>query len=271
MPAPARPRPSPVLVGTAGWATPRQHAALFGAGASGLARYATRFDAVEINTSFYRPHQRKTYAHWAASVPARFRFAVKLPKAITHDAGLRGAGAALDRFAGEVDGLDDKLAVVLVQLPPSRAFEPRVAATFFAMLRRRFDCGLACEPRHASWFGATADALWEKHAIARVAADPARLPEAARAAGAGPWRYWRWHGSPVIYRSGYDDAALRALAASVRAQTPRGARAFVVFDNTTLGHAAGDAARFDALAAEPRRPTKMNMKTKKTRTTTRTR
>ena len=48
----------------------------------------------------------------------------------------------------------------------------------------------------------------------------------------------------MIYRSGYDDDALRALHDAVRAQTPRGARAFVVFDNTTLGHAAGDAARF---------------------------
>ena len=237
-------RDARVLVGCAGWATPRQHAALFADAPSGLARYATRFDAVEINSSFYRPHQRKTYAHWAASVPARFRFAVKLPRQITHEGGLRGSGPALDRFAAEVEGLGDKLALVLVQLPPSRVFEPRVASTFFAMLRRRFDGGLACEPRHASWFGEAADALWDRHDIARVAADPARLPEAAIAGGAGPWRYWRWHGSPVIYRSGYDDAALRALHDAVRAQTPRGARAFVVFDNTTLGHAAGDAARF---------------------------
>ena len=243
MTPPARPGPR-VYVGTAGWATPRQHAALFGPAPSGLARYATRFDAVEVNSSFYRPHRRKTWATWAAAVPARFRFSVKLPKAITHDAGLRGAGPALDRFAAEVDGLGAKLAIVLVQLPPSRAFDARVASTFFAMLRRRFDCGLACEPRHASWFGDAADALWERHAVARVAADPARVPEAAIAGGAGPWRYWRWHGSPVMYRSGYDDDALQVLRADVRARTPRGARAFVVFDNTTLGHAAGDAARF---------------------------
>ena len=235
------------LVGTAGWATPRQHAALFSAAPSGLARYARRFHAVEINSSFYRPHRRRTYEGWAAAVPARFRFAVKLPKAITHDAGLRGAGPALDRFAAEVAGLGEKLALVLVQLPPSRAFDARIASTFFAMLRRRFDCGLACEPRHASWFGAAADALWEKHAVARVAADPARVPEAAIAGGAGPWRYWRWHGSPVMYRSGYDDDALRTLRDAVRAQTPRGARAFVVFDNTTLGHAAGDAARLQEM------------------------
>ena len=146
MPVPAS-RPPRVLVATAGWATPRQHAALFDAAPSGLARYATRFDAVEINSSFYRPHQRKTYANWAAQVPARFRFAVKLPKAITHEAGLRGAGPALDRFAAEVEGLGEKLALVLVQLPPSRAFDARVASTFFSMLRRRFDGGLACAPR----------------------------------------------------------------------------------------------------------------------------
>lgn len=234
-------------VGCAGWATPRQHAALFAEATSGLARYATRFDAVEINSSFYRPHQHQTYVRWAAAVPARFRFAVKLPKAITHEGGLHGAAPALDRFAAEVDGLGSKLAVVLVQLPPSRAFDARIASTFFAMLRRRFDCGIACEPRHPSWFGAAADALWERHAVARVAADPARFPEAAIAGGAGPWRYWRWHGSPVIYRSGYDDAALAALSDVVRTATPRGAKAFVVFDNTTLGHAAGDAARFQTL------------------------
>lgn len=240
-------------VGTAGWATPRQHAGLFSAGVSALARYATRFDAVEINSSFYRPHQRKTYAHWAASVPARFRFAVKLPRQITHEGGLRGSGPALDRFAAEVEGLGDKLALVLVQLPPSRVFEPRVASTFFAMLRRRFEGGLACEPRHASWFGEDADALWNRHGIARVAADPARFPEAAIAGGAGPWRYWRWHGSPVIYRSGYDDDALDSLAADVRARTPAGAKAFVIFDNTTLGHAAGDAARFQERSANRRK------------------
>jgi uncharacterized protein YecE (DUF72 family) len=169
---------------------------------------------------------------------------VKLPKAITHEAGLRASGPALDRFAAEVDGLGGSCTSTTASLSPSRAFDARVAGTFFAMLRRRFACGLAVEPRHPSWFGEPADALWEKHAIARVAADPARFPEAAVAGGAGPWRYWRWHGSPVIYRSGYDGGALAALRADVQANTPRGARALVVFDNTTLGHAAGDAARF---------------------------
>ncbi len=67
-----------------------------------LARYATRFPIVEINSSFYRPHQQRTYERWAASVPTAFRFSVKVPKAISHEAGLRGCGPALDSFLDAV-------------------------------------------------------------------------------------------------------------------------------------------------------------------------
>src|ERR1041385_8233570 len=105
-------------IGCAGWSIPTAHARLFGDGGSMLARYATRFNAVEINSCFYRPHQRKTYQRWADSVPADFRFSVKIPKLISHELALRHSGAALDRFLGEVGGLSDKLAGVLLQMPP---------------------------------------------------------------------------------------------------------------------------------------------------------
>jgi hypothetical protein len=70
-----------VRVGCAGWSILSRHGGHFDAGASHLARYATRFDVVEINSSFYRPHAVETYARWAAAVPARFRFSVKMPNA----------------------------------------------------------------------------------------------------------------------------------------------------------------------------------------------
>ena len=165
--------PGRIRVGCAGWSIAAAHRALFGAGDSALARYATRFDLVEINSSFYRPHRRATYARWADAVPADFRFAVKVPRAITHDARLRATGPALGTFLEECGGLDRKLGCLLVQLPPSLAFDARAASTFFAMLRRRWDGRAACEPRHASWFAARADALLRRHRIARVAADPA--------------------------------------------------------------------------------------------------
>lgn len=227
-----------------------RHAHLFGPGDSHLARYATRFDVVEINSSFYRPHRPETYARWAAAVPARFRFSVKLPKAITHDARLRGSGDALSHFADEIAGLGRKLGGVLVQLPPSLAYDARIAETFFAMLRRRIAAPVACEPRHASWFEPRVDRLWQRHAIARVAADPARLPAAAVPGGDPRSTYWRWHGSPRMYYDAYSDAALAALAHDLRAQSGR--QHWCIFDNTAGGHAVADAARLQALLAGPR-------------------
>ena len=239
--------PGRIRIGCAGWSILSRHRALFGEDGSHLARYATRFDAVEINSSFYRPHAATTYARWAAQVPRDFRFSVKLPKAITHEAALRGCGPALTRFADEVAGLGRRLGGLLVQLPPSLVFDARVAGTFFAALRRRFTCEIACEPRHPSWFEPRVDALWARHGVARVAAAPARLPEAAQPGGAGRWAYFRWHGSPRMYYDGYDDARLGALAAAVRAATRGRRTAWILFDNTAAGHAIADAARLQAL------------------------
>jgi uncharacterized protein YecE (DUF72 family) len=235
-----------VRVGCAGWSIPSRDAASFGKGVSHLQRYATRFDVVEINSSFYRPHASGTYARWAAAVPTRFRFSAKLPKTITHDARLKHCGALLDRFAGEVGGLGDKLGGLLVQLPPSLVFEVRVAHTFFAMLRRRFAVAIACEPRHPSWFDPGVSTLWQRHAIARVAADPARLPEAARPAGEGEWTYWRLHGSPRMYYDDYDEARLRNFSADLGAT--KGRVAWCIFDNTAAGHAIPNALRLQQLA-----------------------
>ncbi len=240
-----------VRVGCAGWSIPSGHKALFGVGDSMLARYASRFDCVEINSSFHRPHQRKTYERWEESVPADFRFSVKLPKLVTHELRLLGVAKPLDAFCSQVVGLGKKLGGVLVQLPPSLALEPGSAARFFAMLRRRFPTqGIACEPRHASWFQPAADALWERHDITRVGADPPPVAGAERPAGSGRWRYWRLHGAPRMYYSDYGDGALAALAAQLR--QPREGRMrrgeyWVLFDNTAHGHATKDAVRLQSL------------------------
>ncbi len=139
-------------IGCAGWSIPSRYADLFGPGESMLARYATRFTVVEINSSFYRPHQRKTYERWAASVPAGFRFSVKLPRTVSHDSGLVGVGGLLDRFLDDVNGLGNKLGGLLLQLPPSLALDSRRVGSFFRALQRRTEAGVVCEPRHASWF-----------------------------------------------------------------------------------------------------------------------
>src|SRR5712671_2055336 len=88
--------PAPnVHLGTAGWNIRREHAHRFSNEGTHLARYASLFNAVEINSCFYRPHRFTTYERWAASVPQDFRFSVKLPKVITHEARLVDSAPAL--------------------------------------------------------------------------------------------------------------------------------------------------------------------------------
>src|SRR5690606_19704194 len=141
-PAPGN-RPAPrepgIRVGCAGWAIPKPQAERFPGPGSHLERYARRFAAVEINSSFYRPHRPATYARWAASVAEGFRFSVKMPREITHRRRLREVGEPLDRFLGEAGALGSKLGVLLVQLPPSLRFEPPVAEAFLSALRDRYD------------------------------------------------------------------------------------------------------------------------------------
>ncbi|WP_375393205.1 DUF72 domain-containing protein [uncultured Sphingomonas sp.] len=216
---------------------------------SALKRYAARFDAVEINSSFHRPHRRTTYERWAASVPAAFRFAVKLPKAITHERRLVESAEPLARFAEEVGGLGGKRGPVLVQLPPSLAFDAELADSFFGRLGETLPGRVACEPRHPSWFTAAADALLIAHAVARVAADPARVPGAAEPGGWRGLTYARWHGSPAIYRSSYDETAIEAHAAVARTA----GESWTMYDNTTLGAATANALALQAGLASGRK------------------
>lgn len=232
-----------IAIGCAGWAIPRQHQALFGEGDSVLARYATRFSVTEINSSFYRNHRLATYARWAATVPRHFQFSVKLPKAISHELALRGAGQALDMFLGDVAGLEEKLGRVLLQLPPSHRLDLRTASTFFRMFRRRSDTPLVCEPRHASWFSPQADALFTHHGVSRVIADPP-ISKAGAHPSADPARpYWRMHGTPRMYYSDYSDGALQNLAHEVSRHGTSSSSTWVIFDNTAHGFAGANAAR----------------------------
>lgn len=241
-----------IRVGCAGWSLPRAVQDAFGAGASHLARYATRFPAAEINSSFHRPHKRSLYEKWAASVPADFRFSAKLPKAITHERRLAGCDDLLDGFLADAGGLGARLACLLVQLPPSFAFDAPLVASFLRSLRARFDGGLALEPRHASWFTPEADALLRDAQVARVLADPVRHGAGAVPGGWPARVYLRLHGTPRVYYSAYDTALLRQLAARLRQAEAEGADCWCIFDNTASGAAAGNALELQRLLEERR-------------------
>jgi uncharacterized protein YecE (DUF72 family) len=206
-------------------------------------RYARQLRCAEINSSFYRPHMPGTYGKWAAAVPESFRFAVKMPRALTHEGALAPDHETLRRFLDETSTLGARRGPVLLQLPPKGALDLPRASAFLGMFREAYVGPAVMEPRHASWFTPEAEALLLKFAISRVAADPMRVPQAMTPAGEPSLVYYRLHGSPRTYYSAYDDAWLQLLAQDLLAASHRGAQAWCIFDNTASGAAFGNALR----------------------------
>ncbi len=230
----------PILIGTAGWSIPRQLADGFPDAGSALERYSGRFRATEINSSFYRSHRPETWARWRDTVPNAFRFSVKVPKQLTHVQGLRICADELDHFLGEAKILGEKLAILLVQLPPKLALDRNVAMAFFKAVKQRCEAAIVCEPRHLSWFTDEADEMFTNLRVARVAADPSISPVAARPGGWAGARYWRLHGSPVMYRSTYLER-LDFYADQLLEDAATSAQVWCIFDNTASSAAANDA------------------------------
>ena len=238
-------------VGIAGWSIRKEHVDLFAKDGTHLQRYASRFDSVEINSSFYQSHKRETYERWAESVPAKFRFAVKAPKLLTHEHCLEETGEPLARFIHEIGGLGRKLGCVLVQLPPSLAYDPRTVETFFAAFRARYRGPLVCEPRHPTWFTGAGDCRLEAHGVGRVGADPPCAVDGGEPAASTRVIYYRLHGSPQMYYSSYTPEYLDGLAAAIAAvrRTP----VWCIFDNTARGAAVLNAIGLDRRLGRDRR------------------
>jgi len=242
--------PGACFVGCAGWSLAGDVQTQFGEGASHLQRYASRLNAVEINSSFYRPHRRATYERWAASVPRDFRFCVKLPKAITHERRLAACDGLLQDFFGQAGGLGEKLGCLLVQMPPSLAFEATAADAFFRSLRKVHAGHAAVEPRHHSWFGAEAGALLGAHGLARVLADPVLFDEGRQPGGWDQLVYVRPHGSPRMYYSAYAPELLERLALRIAMAQAEGRAVWCMFDNTASGAATHNALALSATLAQ---------------------
>jgi uncharacterized protein YecE (DUF72 family) len=139
-----------------------------------------------------------------------------------------------------VNVLGDRLAVLLVQLPPKLEFDERTARAFFADLHNQSNALLACEPRNPSWFTTEAQEMLVEQRVARVAADPAVCEPAARPGGWSRLCYWRLHGSPVVYRSSYSDRTDEYADRLTRLDAPE-TETWCIFDNTASSAATGDA------------------------------
>lgn len=217
------------IIATAAWSIPKVVADRFAPEGSGLTRYASVFSGVEVNSTFYRRHKSSTFARWAESVPASFRFSVKIPREITHARAMTDIGEAFDIFLEDISPLAEKRGPLLCQLPPSLAFDADTMETAFQTMREADKGPIVIEVRHKSWVVDEAVALLGKYAIDRVLADPALVWSAGDFPDAPG--YVRLHGKPKIYYSSYSDQEIKAFSKLLAADS------WCVFDNTASGAA----------------------------------
>ena len=229
----------PARIGCAGWALSAKVAVRFPGQGTHLERYAQIFSSVEINSSFHRSHQSKTYARWAASVPYGFRFSVKLPRRISHELKLREAHEAVRQFCAEVAPLGEKLGCLLLQLPPSLELDIVTARNFFSQLRDSTNAKIVCEPRHRSWFTEQGAQIMRDAGVSCVWADPAPIATVKPVSTPG-MLYMRLHGSPRIYYSSYETPFLEEVSRIIDTVSVN-TEVWCIFDNTAAGEAVPNA------------------------------
>lgn len=162
---------------------------------SKLQAYARVFDTAEINSSFYRAPTPGMVQGWARYSPDDFRFAGKVPQTVTHDRRLdpeKGAVEDVASFAELMAPLRDagKLGPLLLQLPPSLVFDPKVVRPFLTSLPAGFDW--AIEFRHRSWMVPTAFDVLRDAGVAYTIVDEPLLPPDLHVTA--KVAYIRWHG-----------------------------------------------------------------------------
>lgn len=213
-----------------------------------LEYYGTQFATIEINNTFYRPPTLRTLQGWYDKTPPAFRFTLKVWQEITHVRRFADVADELQEFYTlAADGLQDKLGCLLFQLPPSMAYEPNLLETILAPLSTEFNNVL--EFRHPSWWRPSVyDRLHEEGVTFCGVSYPGLSPDVISNA---PLIYYRFHGVPKLYFSGYSDDFLDRIVTLVRTD-PQARSAYLYFNNTAEAAAIANARRVIAATAPGR-------------------
>jgi uncharacterized protein YecE (DUF72 family) len=210
-----------------------------------LEHYATQFDTVEINSSFYRLSDRAQFERWAARVPPEFVFSVKVSRFLTHYRRLRQPAEPVGRFLQAASGLGDHLGPVLLQLPPDLEITTEGLAETLTAFGDRVR--VAVEPRHASWFAEPVYELLAAHDAALCWADRgsrAVVPVVRTAS----WCYLRLHEGTGRPEGSYGRRALDSWIRRIAEHFGRHADGFVYCNNDALGCAVRNAEQLRAAA-----------------------
>jgi uncharacterized protein YecE (DUF72 family) len=202
---------------------------------SRLVYFATLFNSLELNSSFYKVPKASTFAKWVYEVPDGFRFSIKLWRGITHTPALHFRIKDVERFMEAVNHLSDRKGCLLVQLPPSTRSDKS------QQLRHLLEClthgdpkhawKIAVEFRHPSWYVESTTALLKQFRACWVIQDMPDstirdpMPESS-------FVYIRYHGPVGDYKGSYPDERLMRDADRIIAWLNQGKEVYVYFNNT---------------------------------------
>jgi uncharacterized protein YecE (DUF72 family) len=185
-----------IRIGTQGWSYVDWNGVFYPPGSKQEDRlpfYAGVFDTVELDTTFYTAPKPTIARSWARHTPESFRFAAKVPRAVTHEALLRDAAPALTAFARSLEPLGERLGPLLVQMPAEFTRDDdtaRVLATFLAA--KSEGLRIAVEFRHASWHRAETWDLLRRHGVSIAWTEWRELPRVTEVTA--DFLYLRWLG-----------------------------------------------------------------------------
>ena len=240
---------SSLRIGTSGWNYRSWRGTVYPRGLPAkrwLEHYATTFDSVEVNATFYRLPKPDVPKAWAEQTRDGFVFAVKGSRYLTHIKRLNDATGGVERFFGAIQGLvaAGKLGPVLWQLPPNFHRDDERLSSFLDGLPSGRHC---VELRHESWFADDVYALLRERDVALVAADDPRMPFQTRMRTSG-WMYARLHFGDRP-DGDYSDRALATLRRRFAAWARRG-DVYAYFNNDwAIGRSPENAERYRKFAA----------------------
>lgn len=242
-----------IFIGTSGWIYPHWREVFYPPGLPSsrwLSFYAQNFATVEVNHTFYRLPRPDPVRAWAASVPERFLFAVKVPGLITHRLKLRGIERAVRSFLEALLPLDRKLGPLLLQLPPRLQPSPSLLGEALRLFRVHARAlgwpalDLAVEFRDGRWLGAETYVVLEEEGASLCLADwpwPLEGPLTA------PFVYVRRHGSQGGYWGSYSREELGREAQRIARWVEEGRRVYLYFNNDAGGYAVRNARELQEL------------------------
>lgn len=235
-----------IYVGTTAWNIPQIAVDHFPIEGNQLERYSLRLDAVEINSSFNKDHKKQTYEKWMKATPDYFSFSVKLHKRFTHQCNLEIDELELIENLKTITHLGKKFGVLLLQFPKNQDFDYHNMKLFYQTIRKIYLGPVALEPRNLSWISDESRELMNVFNISKVTADPEKCPFDHDS----QIKYYRLHGSPVTYKSNYDEDFLNNLYDEI---TSFDKEVWCIFDNSTYGHATNNAIMIKDMGASRQR------------------